>query len=221
MDAPRQYLIAVGRAGQLGHYLAPAIYQRGDRVLVQTDHGQELGEVLQPVAAGEAPLAYRPPPGEVLRRWTPADDLLLTNHDEIAEQLLAAATDLAADLSLPLQVLDVEPVLEPKGFVLHLLRFAEADLRPWVSQLSRQFDAYLHLLDVTDPNSLEDAPGCGSCGSSEGGCGSCGEGGGCGSEGGGCSTGCGSKPPGEFERDWQAYFAELRQGMDRRIGLPM
>jgi hypothetical protein len=76
-----------------------------------------------------------------------------------------------------------------------------------VSTLSREFSLHILLTDLAGPVAEPEE--------AEGGCGSCGEGG-CGS--GGCSTGkCGScGASGEMTK---AYFAGLREKMERRVPL--
>src|SRR5262249_18487963 len=150
-------------------------------------------------------LPYRPPPGELIRLLAPDDRLNLNTLGDELSDLFTQAQSLADELGLPMEVVDAEAVLEPRGFVFHLLRYAEADLRPWTSRLSPSASAYVHIHDLTNPEAfvghVSDVPdlggGCGSCGSG-GGCGSCGEG--CGDghvgnvphTGGGCGSGCSS-----------------------------
>ena len=109
-------------------------------------------------------------------------------------------------------VLDVEVLLDGEHAVLQYLRSAEADVRPFVSTLSREFGAHITLVDLSRdrqeavPEEIEEHAGCGrpNCGQGEeGGCGSCGSG--------GCDT-CGSAKP----HDMELYFAQLREQMERQ-----
>src|SRR5262249_47345189 len=99
--------------------------------------------------------------------------------------------------------------LDGEHGVLHLLRFADGDVRPFVSTLSREFELHLLLTDLGRPDASpaeeEEHAGCGreGCGRGAGGCSTCGAGGGCGS--------CGVEP-----QDMKAYFAGLREQMERR-----
>src|SRR5262249_53641245 len=97
--------------------------------------------------------------------------------------------------------------------VLHQLRWGDADVRPFVSTLSREFELHVILVDLAGPKQTtdhEDAAephGCGrpDCGrSAGGGCSTCGSGGGCGP--------CGSANP----RDVELHFAQLREQMEHR-----
>src|SRR5207248_222591 len=78
------------------------------------------------------------------------------------------ARALSAELALPLEVIDAEVLLDGAHAVLHHLRFADADVRPFVSTLAREFDLHIQLTDLTrsDVHAEEEAEhGCGSCGS--------------------------------------------------------
>ena len=91
----------------------------------------------------------------------------------------AAAGGLAEELRLPLELLDVEVLLDGEHAVLHLLRFGDCDVRPFVSaRVARVRTA--HSLDGPRPaggaEPEEEHAGCGreGCGQEGGGCGSCG-----------------------------------------------
>jgi hypothetical protein len=106
-------------------------------------------------------------------------------------------------LGLPLEVLDAEVLLDGKHADLHHLRWAECDVRPFVSTLSREFDLYLTMTDLGGARAEEEPAehGCGKEGCGGGDCGSCGSG--------GCST-CDVSGG-----DVKAYFSELRERMAR------
>ena len=119
---------------------------------------------------------------------------------------------LAAELQLPLELIDVEVLLDGEHGVLHLLRFADCDVRPFVSAASRTSGLHILLTDLGRPAALapeEEHAGCGreGCGRGAGGCSTCGTGGGCGS--------CGTAEP----QDAKEYFAGLREQMEQRTAL--
>ena len=81
---------------------------------------------------------------------------------------------------MPLELIDVEVLLDGEHGVLHLLRFADCDVRPFVSTLSREFG--LHILSRTSAGPAaslteeEEHAGCGAraAAAGGGGCSSCG-----------------------------------------------
>lgn len=221
----REYLVSYGAAAYFGRFIpAQALgCRRGDRVIVRSHRGLEMGTVLCEATAGHAQL-LQDRVGQLLRPAGAEDELRLASLAGEQQEAFAQARRLALELGLPLEIVDVEVLLEPRTFVVHYFAAGQPDYRELVSSLARQFDAYIEMLDLAslpgdhDPDvhhdEHADAGGCGSCGN--GGCGSCGEGG-CGSCG---SGGCGSPPEGDAAVDepgWQAFFSELRVKMDRRF----
>jgi hypothetical protein len=205
-----EYLLSYGLQGELGRFRAagPLACRRGDRVVVRSGRGLEIAEVLRPARPGHAVFLPNTTVGQLLRRATAEDEETAERMRRRAQGVFERGAALAAELSLPLEVLDAEVLFDGRHAVLHLLRWAAGDVRPFVSAVAREFDLVVTLADLTRSQPVEEAEeehaGCGSCGS--GGCGSCGSGG-CGS--------CRSAPPEEV----RAYFAELREKMERRTPL--
>jgi cell fate regulator YaaT (PSP1 superfamily) len=221
--ASPEYLVTYGAAGHLGRFQSLATFdcQRGDRVLLRTRRGVEIGVILGASACGYAGALDKLPEGDVLRLATDADEQESSFAAAEPADIFDLARQLASDLHLPLEIIDTETIADPRTLIVHYLGMDEFDPRPFVSALARQFDCYVELLDLTAPhakNGTQNA--CSSCGREEGGCGE-GAGGGCGSCGtaGGCGSGCSAANGATFERDWQAYFAELRAKMEQRFPL--
>jgi cell fate regulator YaaT (PSP1 superfamily) len=217
MAPAQEYLVSYGISGTLGRFRAEdgRTYHRNDRVLVQSERGQEVGTVVLGSNGHSLALPFFPVPGQLLRSLTPADELHLQEAALQCQRAFTLARTLAETQELPVEIVDVEAVVEPFTLILHYLQFGPCDFRPLVSQLARQFQATVLLQDLTAP---QPAGGCGSCGEGcdSGNCGSggCGTGGGCGS----CSAGSQEA----FTQEWQAFFAERRADMERRrISLPL
>jgi hypothetical protein len=203
-----EYLLRYGQQGDFGRFrpVRPLACRRGDRAVVRSPRGLEIAEVLRAAAPGHAVFLPNTTVGQLLRLVTPEDERAAARRLEQGRHLFDRATRLAAATGLPLEVIDAEVLLDGEHAVLHHLRWEACDVRPFVSTLSREFELQLTLADLTRtraaPAAAEEA-GCGRCGS-QGGCGSCGSQDSCGS--------CGSASPQEV----QAYFAGLREQMERR-----
>src|SRR5579883_730481 len=184
-----EYLVGYGLTGEFGRFRSarPLTCERGDRVVVRTHRGVEAGQVLRAAEAGHARFLPNTTVGQLLRPFAEDDARTEAGLRDRRPAIRGRASQLAEEIGLPLQVLDVEILLDGEHAVLHLLRGADCDVRPFVSTLSREFDLHVLLADLTRPGeaALHEAEeehaehGCGSCGS-DGGCGSCGSGG-CGS----------------------------------------
>jgi hypothetical protein len=204
-----EFLLSYGRLGDFGRFRSgrPLGCRRGDRAVVRTHRGLEVGEVLREAVSGHAAFLPNTSVGQLLRLLTPDDETTFGQARQRGRGLWVRAAQLGQELDLPLEVIDAEVLLDGEHGVVHLLRGEECDVRPFVSTLSREFALHVALADLTCavPEGLQDeAAGCGKEGCGGGNCSSCGSGGGCGT----CGTG---KP-----QDVRAYFAGLRRQMDER-----
>jgi hypothetical protein len=210
-----EYLLSHGLAGDFGRFRAshPLELRRGSWAVVRSQRGLELAQVLRPATQGLATFLPNTTVGELVRPATSDDEATAAQRKAHGQEICARGRALAESLDVPVELVDVEVLLDGTHAVLHLLRAASCDVRPLVSALSRETELHILLADMhTVPDAHEDEDlGCGSCGSEGGGCGK----GGCGS-GGGCGS-CSSKAK-VTSRD-AAHFAALRQQMEGRIPL--
>jgi cell fate regulator YaaT (PSP1 superfamily) len=203
MEEMREYLLSYGNAGDFGrfHPVKPLTCGRGDRAVIRSARGLELGTVLCRATTGLAHYLPNTSVGQLLRLASREDEQTAERMRNRSQEVFDHGRELASALALPLEILDVEVLLDGQQAVVHHIRYQECDVRPFVSGLSKRHQVQIALHDLT--KTAADEEGCGrpDCGRGKGGCGSCGE-------GGGCST-CGSHGP----SDLQAYFAQLREQM--------
>ncbi len=215
MTLPLQhYLVVHGNSGLWMPCTSTTRWHRNDEVILRSERGLEPGTIrstwLRDTIVDENEIFI----GSIIGPMTQAFRKDWTAASMKAELALSNAQQLAKQLRLPIEVIDVEPVLDPFTLILHILQTGPVDSREFVSRISKATATQIRLHDLTQPHTYDDDHGCGSCGT------------GCGcqasSNHGGCSTGCGSTIPEEFEKNWQAYFAQLRTNMEnRKISLPM
>ncbi|MCZ2340625.1 MAG: hypothetical protein LC104_02370 [Bacteroidales bacterium] len=206
------YLVQFGRLAYVGRFLSESanLLERGQRVVVRTVRGVELGVVLCPASERFSARFDSPESTGILRLATEQDR---NSADDIACAVLTAAEDAVQQLGYAVTVLDCEALLEDGPIILHILPWAECDLDPLLVQLAAQFSRAIRVLDIArtpiDSHTPEPASGCGkpNCGSSDGGCTSCGTSGGCSSSG-GCS-----RRAVKNSTEMTAYFRDLREKM--------
>jgi cell fate regulator YaaT (PSP1 superfamily) len=210
-----EYLVSYGKAGDFGRFrpVRSLSCRRGDRAVLRTSRGREMGTVLCEARQGHALFLPNTSVGEILRLANPEDQELLDRLGERAQRLLADGRRLAGEMQLPVELLDVEILLDGEHAILHHLRWLECDVRPLVSTLSRAFQLHIMLEVMSTPpaDSEDEVHGCGkpNCGKEDGGsCASCGTGGGCSS--------CGLA-----RTEVQAYFAGLREQMAGQRRMPL
>jgi hypothetical protein len=200
MSDAHDYLLTFGSAGDFGrfHPVKPLVCRRGDRAVIRTARGVELGTVLCATAPGHVRYLPNISVGQLLRVAGPDDMETARRMKSRGQVVFADGQQTAAELELPLEILDAEVLLDGQRAVVYHVRWANCDARPFVSGLSRRHAMHIELHDLSR---VEEGCGRPDCGHGKGGCDSCGSGGGCGS--------CGSANPGEP----QAYFAQLREQM--------
>ena len=211
---PTEYLVSYGHAGEMGRFrsASPLDCRRGDRVVIRTPNGLEIGVVLCHATSGHARLLENSFVGELLRRAAAEDEQIARGIRARARRLFEDARALSLQLELPLEIVDLEIQLDGHHVTLYYLHWAECDERPLVSALSKKYEVLVALRDLTLPlgASACGRPDCGNGkmgegGKGEGGCTTC--------TSGGCATGCGSKA---MTKEVQEYFAGLRHKMEQR-----
>jgi cell fate regulator YaaT (PSP1 superfamily) len=201
-----EYLVSYGTSGEFARFrpVTSVAFQRGERVVVRTHQGLELGTILCVAQADHAPFLSRTAQGQLLRTVTDDDEKLAQQARDIAQLLFEEARRMISELELPLVILDVEVLLDGEHAIVHHLRQAECDYRPLVSALSKRHEVHIVMSNLALPQ--EQTIGCGepNCGQLTGGCQSCGSG--------GCDT-CGK---GAKKEDVAAHLLALRQLMEQR-----
>jgi hypothetical protein len=182
MEHP-EYLLSYGNAGEFGRFgsLEPLLCRRGDRVVVRSQRGQELGTVMRPASPGHSRLLADQFVGQILRLATDGDLQLAERMQQRGQRLFEDGRRLVREFDLPMDLLDVEVLLDGRQGVIHYLRWAECDPRPLMDRLSQRYRLLITLHDLALPSSEEDEEhpepaSCGAGGCGSGGCGSCGGG---------------------------------------------
>ena len=199
----RSYLIRYGLMGQIGRFAAdPGIsFRRGESVVIRSHRGTELGEVLieerdpTTIPNPDAALPGAAIPAlETARILRPAaaDDLeraQAASHER--DHRFRVCQRLFQGGVWPVELIDVEPLLDEQRTVLHYLGPHRLDVAGVLAAFRAEtaLDVMLQPVgrDIPEETTVEESDGCGTCGT-----GGCGSGGGCGasSAGGGCGD-CG------------------------------
>jgi hypothetical protein len=189
MSVNSEYLLSYGKAGDFGRFRAdePLPCSRGSQVVVRSHRGQELAVVMRPANEQHASFLADKFVGQILRLASDGDRELAERMQRKSQALFEDTRRMAADLGLPLEILDAEILLDGRQAVLHHLRWADCDPRHLMDQVAERYHLLVSLHDLglkpagADKDEQETG-GCGlpGCHSGEGGCGSCSSDGGCG-----------------------------------------
>jgi len=208
------YLVSHGQSGAFGRFVAdlPMSLERGVRVVIMSARGQEIGSVLCPATPRHGQFLGGAVAGKILRRTTAEDELAMTRLADLSQIIFADSRDWAAQRNLPIEIVDVEILLDGSTAIIQFLGQFDADASPFVDALACRHGVQVQLENLALPKTQHEAHGgCGKpdCGRVDGGgCTTC-------SSGGGCSS-CGSG-----KVDMKAYFAHLRTKMEARQRTPL
>ena len=210
MTGSREFLVSHGCTALLTRCRASAdeSFERGNRVVIRSGRGLELGEVLCPAEARPEVIS----PGELLRHASSDDESQAAANNHRGLALLDDVQRSVEREFLPLLPLEAELLLDGSRAFVHVLRWDTCTLTPLLEELRQSHGISISFQDRSKP--VEH--GCSSCGN--GGCGSCGEGG-CST--GGCGSGDCSRGGVKSAAELTAYFAALRAQMESRLRVPL
>src|SRR5262249_26695063 len=109
-----EYLVNHGAAGDFGRFRAVGALTcaRGERVVIRTLRGLELGVVMCPSTPRHRSLIGGTFVGHLLRQATPADEMQASEVRRLGQALFEDCRHAAADLSLPVEILDAEVLFD-------------------------------------------------------------------------------------------------------------
>jgi cell fate regulator YaaT (PSP1 superfamily) len=143
-------LVRHGRMRFLGAFV-PAVgvtARRGDTVVVRSERGQEIGEVLCPAtpeAIGSIPDATK---GDILRVAAPEDRAKLAHLADVEKKQFVAAEKLIAQHRLAMQLVDVEHLFGGERVVFFFLAESRVDFRELVRSMAREFHTRIELRQI-------------------------------------------------------------------------
>jgi hypothetical protein len=215
VNAHHRFVVSHGKGGALGIFTSaePLSLRRGQRVIVQTQRGAEIGAVLCAANDRQALLLGATAAGQLLRRLTSGDE---SRRDELitrAQQVFETGRAWATKNGLALELLDVDLLFDASTAIVQFVG-SDADTESLAQTLEHHFGLSVRLENLATPATPEeeshgcDKPDCGRMAGGDGGCSTC-------STGGGCST-CGSG-----KTDLRDYFSHLRTNMEKQQRVPL
>jgi cell fate regulator YaaT (PSP1 superfamily) len=128
---------------------APAVApNRGDAVIVRTDRGAEMGEVLCPATPQAVAAIPEPTRGELLRVATPEDKAKVRQLRALHEVDYEAGVRLIKHHKLPMQLVDVERLFGGERIIFYFLSETRVDFRELVKSMAREFHTRIELRQI-------------------------------------------------------------------------
>lgn len=156
--------------GHIGRFtsLDASRYQRGARVIVRTERGLEVGDVL---SLGEDIPRSRAD-GVILRGMTVEDELLQARLERHRHRAFQACAERIARLGLGVTLIDVEHLFDGRSLYFYFLGDVPPQLEGVLGELGALYDANVQFRRFSDTLTAGCGPGCGT--DSASGCGTCG-----------------------------------------------
>lgn len=152
------YLVRHGAMRFLGQFtpgpgfaagsVSAGVIRRGDSVVLKTDRGTEVGEVLCPATPQVLSAVPEPTRGDLLRLITTADREKLNQQHKSRDADYAAGTRLIQHHRLQMQLVDVERLLGNERVVFYFLSEGRVDFRELVKSMAREFHTRIELRQI-------------------------------------------------------------------------
>ncbi len=122
--------------------------RRGEKIVLRSDRGTELGQVVHPPYESEQP-PVPAPLGEVLRRATPEDLAKVRHVDEVERPAaLKYANEKIGFHQLPMKLVDVEYVFGGEKIIFYFLAEGRVDFRQLVKDLAKEYRTRIELKQI-------------------------------------------------------------------------
>ena len=134
----------------LGEYDAPPDIAliRGQQVVVRSERGQEVADVLCPSTPQAVKQLAEPTRGQILRLVNAEDQKRIDWLQQNRRPQYDAATKHIQALSLPMQLVDVEHLFGGERIVFYFLADKRVDFRELVKILARDFQTRIELRQI-------------------------------------------------------------------------
>jgi cell fate regulator YaaT (PSP1 superfamily) len=144
------YIVRHGIMRFLGDFApgATAEYRRNQNVVVQTERGQEVGEVLCEATPRAVEMLTEPTKGQILRVMTPDDDDQLLKLHEKEQAAFARCGEFVAQRHLQMEVVDVEHLFGGERIIFYFLAEKRVDFRELVKDLAREYRTRIEMRQI-------------------------------------------------------------------------
>jgi cell fate regulator YaaT (PSP1 superfamily) len=134
----------------MGEFLGPPgqLFRRGDRVLLRTERGQEVGDVLCPSSPQVLSAVPEPTRGDLLRRLTPEDLARVEQIGTTQKQDFEKGQELVNSHNLAMQIVDVEHLFGGERIIFYFLADKRVDFRELVKSMAREFRTRIELRQI-------------------------------------------------------------------------
>lgn len=124
------------------------LYARGDRVIIRSDRGTEIGEVLCLATKRTATFLVNPVQGVILRSAGPEDLMSGDRLDKRARHGMTACREFIASRRLQMDLVDVEAIFGDERMVFYYVSEKRVDFRDLVKDLARALQTRIEMRQI-------------------------------------------------------------------------
>src|SRR5437016_5734686 len=136
-----KYIVRHGTMRFLGEFEAAgeAVHRRGDQVIVRSERGLEVGEVMCETSPRAMELITEPTRGQITRLMSTEDEAQLENLRANEQQEMDTCCRIIAQRQLQMELVDVEHLFGGERIVFYFLAEKRVDFRDLVKDLAREY----------------------------------------------------------------------------------
>ncbi|MEJ5341942.1 MAG: regulatory iron-sulfur-containing complex subunit RicT [Thermogutta sp.] len=146
-----RYIVRFGAMRLLGIF-TPAregeTFVRGDRVIVRTDRGLEVGEVLIESSERTESFLTNPMRGQIVRKMTAEDEREALQIRRRAPDEIARCERIIKELGLQMELVDVEHIFGGERIIVYYLADGRVDFRELVRRLASEFRTRIEMRQI-------------------------------------------------------------------------
>jgi len=145
-----KYITRHGAMRFLGEFEAgdEAAYARGQAVVVRSDRGLELGEVLRETSPRAVELISEPTHGQIVRRMTQEDHLEAARIRQMEVGEFDTCNRLLRHRQLQMELVDVEHLFGGDRLIFYFLAEKRVDFRELVKDLAREYRTRIEMRQI-------------------------------------------------------------------------
>jgi cell fate regulator YaaT (PSP1 superfamily) len=145
-----KYIVRHGAMRSLGEYEAgeETTYERGDDVVVRSDRGLEVGQVLCPATPPAVELIKDATHGPIVRLLSAEDRHQLERLHEAEHHEMDTCCRIVGERQLQMELVDVEHIFGGERIVFYFLAEKRVDFRELVKDLAREYKTRIEMRQI-------------------------------------------------------------------------
>jgi cell fate regulator YaaT (PSP1 superfamily) len=145
-----KYIVRHGTMRFLGEYEAAgeAAYHRGDAVVVRSERGVELGDVMCEASPRAVELITEPTRGQIVRTVAPDDDAQVQRAHANEQHAMDTCNRIIEQRKLQMVLVDVEQLFGGERIVFYFLAEKRVDFRDLVKDLAREYKTRIEMRQI-------------------------------------------------------------------------